>query len=147
MTRKFDIQLFKTNLKQGTDIHQPMAWPVPHACAQPYHPGSGQPQPQVAPSPRKSCLKILKKLPEVYKKFLKSGSLSKIKMTGMTAIFSVVQLTRGCREIVLDNYHQIVTIKKTMKLGVKQCINPQPVSQVYLNRSVEFHTEKMNRGK
>ena len=49
-------------------------------------------------------------------------------MTGMTAIFIVVQLTRGCREIVLDNYHQIVTIKKTMKLGVKQCINPQPVS-------------------
>ena len=29
----------KTNLKQGAHIHQPMAWPVPHACAQPYHPG------------------------------------------------------------------------------------------------------------
>ena len=31
----------KTNLKQGPHIHQPTAWPVPHACAQPYHPGSG----------------------------------------------------------------------------------------------------------
>ena len=31
----------KTNLKQGTHIHQPTTWPVPHACAQPYHPGSG----------------------------------------------------------------------------------------------------------
>jgi len=34
-------------------------------------------------------------------------------MTGMTAIFSAVQLTPDCGEIVLDNYHQIVTIKKT----------------------------------
>ena len=34
-------------------------------------------------------------------------------MTGLTAIFSVVQLTRYCLEIVLDNYHQIVTITKT----------------------------------
>ena len=32
---------YKTNLKQGAHIHQPTAWPVPHACAQPYHPGSG----------------------------------------------------------------------------------------------------------
>ena len=31
----------KTNLKQGAHIHQSTAWPVPHACAQPYHPGSG----------------------------------------------------------------------------------------------------------
>ena len=31
----------KTNLQQGAHIHQPTAWPVPHACAQPYHPGSG----------------------------------------------------------------------------------------------------------
>ena len=30
----------KTSLKQGAYIHQPTAWPVPHACAQPYHPGS-----------------------------------------------------------------------------------------------------------
>ena len=29
--------------KQGTHIHQPMAWPLPHACAQPYHAGAGQP--------------------------------------------------------------------------------------------------------
>ena len=33
--------LNKTNLKQGAHIHQPTAWPVPHACAEPYHPGSG----------------------------------------------------------------------------------------------------------
>ena len=31
----------KTNLKQGAHMHQPTAWTVPHACAQPYHPGSG----------------------------------------------------------------------------------------------------------
>ena len=31
----------KTNLKQGAHMHQPMAWTVPHPCAQPYHPGSG----------------------------------------------------------------------------------------------------------
>ena len=36
-------------------------------------------------------------------------------MTGLTAIFSVVQLTRDSREIVLDNYHQIVTITKTQE--------------------------------
>ena len=29
----------KTNSKQGA--HIPTAWPVPHACAQPYHPGRG----------------------------------------------------------------------------------------------------------
>ena len=29
------------NLKQGAHIHQPTARPVPRACAQPYHPGSG----------------------------------------------------------------------------------------------------------
>lgn len=34
-------------------------------------------------------------------------------MTGLAAIFSAVQLTRDCRVIVLDNYHQIVTIMKT----------------------------------
>ena len=40
--------LFHSNLwsnwKQGANIwniHQLTAWPVPHACAQPYHPGSG----------------------------------------------------------------------------------------------------------
>ena len=32
---------YKTNLKQGAHIHQPTAWPVPHACAQPYHQGNG----------------------------------------------------------------------------------------------------------
>ena len=31
----------KTNLKQGAYIYQSTAWPVPHAYAQPYHPGSG----------------------------------------------------------------------------------------------------------
>ena len=31
----------KTSLKQWAYIHQPKAWPVPHAYAQPYHPGSG----------------------------------------------------------------------------------------------------------
>ena len=31
----------KTKSQQGGHIHQPTAWPVPHACAQPYHPGSG----------------------------------------------------------------------------------------------------------
>ena len=29
------------NLQQGSHIYQPTAWPVPHACAEPYHPGSG----------------------------------------------------------------------------------------------------------
>ena len=32
----------KTNLKQGAHKHQPTAWPVPHACAEPYHPGSSR---------------------------------------------------------------------------------------------------------
>ena len=32
----------KTNLKQGAHIHQPTVRPVPHACAHPYHPGSGR---------------------------------------------------------------------------------------------------------
>ena len=63
----------------------------------------------------KTCPKIPEKLLEVYEKLLKSCSLSKIKMTGLTAIFSVVQLTRDSREIVLDNYHQIVTITKTQE--------------------------------
>ena len=31
----------KTSLKQGAYIHQPTAWPVPHAYAPPYHPCSG----------------------------------------------------------------------------------------------------------
>jgi len=30
-----------TNIKQGAHIHQPKAWPVPLACAQPYYPGNG----------------------------------------------------------------------------------------------------------
>ena len=30
-----------TNLKQGARIHPSTAWPVSHACAQPYLPGSG----------------------------------------------------------------------------------------------------------
>ena len=30
----------ETNLKQGAHIHQLTPWPVPHACAKPYHPGS-----------------------------------------------------------------------------------------------------------
>ena len=28
-------------LKQGVQIHQLKAWPVPYACTQPYQPGSG----------------------------------------------------------------------------------------------------------
>jgi len=33
---------FKCNsLKQEAHIHQPTSWPVPHACVQPYHVGSG----------------------------------------------------------------------------------------------------------
>ena len=28
------------NLKQGAHIHQPIARPVPHACTEPYQPGS-----------------------------------------------------------------------------------------------------------
>ena len=31
----------KTNLQQEAHIHQPTAWPVPHACTQPFHTGSG----------------------------------------------------------------------------------------------------------
>ena len=34
-------QPIMTNLEQGAHIHQPTAWPVPHTCAQPCHPGSG----------------------------------------------------------------------------------------------------------
>ncbi|CAH3021380.1 unnamed protein product, partial [Porites evermanni] len=30
-----------SRVKQGGHIHQPTAWPLPHACAQPYHTGSG----------------------------------------------------------------------------------------------------------
>ena len=33
--------LYTANLKPWAHIHQPTAWPVPTACAQPYHPGSG----------------------------------------------------------------------------------------------------------
>ena len=40
----YSIYLFiffkKTDLKQRANIHQSTAWPVPHACTQPYHPGS-----------------------------------------------------------------------------------------------------------
>ena len=32
---------FTRKLKQGAHIHQPMDWPLPHACAQPYRAGSG----------------------------------------------------------------------------------------------------------
>ena len=40
---------YKTNLRQGAhilytpthEVDQPTAWSVPHACAQPYHPGNG----------------------------------------------------------------------------------------------------------
>ena len=32
---------YKTDVRQGAHIRQLTAWPVPHACAQPYHPGSG----------------------------------------------------------------------------------------------------------
>ena len=39
-TRDFSY-LKKTNLKQGAQIRKPTTWPVPHACAQPYHTGSG----------------------------------------------------------------------------------------------------------
>ena len=38
---KYYWENVKTNLKQGAHIHQSQAWPVPHACAQSYHPGSG----------------------------------------------------------------------------------------------------------
>jgi len=30
-----------SKLKQGAHIHQPTAWPLPHASAQPYHAGGG----------------------------------------------------------------------------------------------------------
>ena len=30
-----------TKLKQGAHIHQPLAWPLPYTCRQPYHAGSG----------------------------------------------------------------------------------------------------------
>ena len=30
-----------SKVKQGAHIHQLTAWPLPHACAQPYHMGSG----------------------------------------------------------------------------------------------------------
>ena len=39
-TQEYNRPPGKTNLKQGANIHQPTAWPVPHACAQPYPPGS-----------------------------------------------------------------------------------------------------------
>ena len=32
---------YKTNLKQGAHTQQHTAWSVPHARAQPYHPGNG----------------------------------------------------------------------------------------------------------
>ena len=38
---QFSSLLSKEKLKQGAHIHQPTAWPLPHACAQPYHAGSG----------------------------------------------------------------------------------------------------------
>ena len=62
--------MHKTKLKQGAHIHQPtawvgvcvplalslpcaqsdmLAWPVPHACAQPYHLGSGSHWTAVSP--------------------------------------------------------------------------------------------------
>ena len=100
MTRKFDIQ--------GAHIHRRMAWLLTHAHSH---------ITRAVASPSHKLLQTLEKgtpkLPEVYKKLLKGCSLSKIKMTGMIAIFSAVQLTPDCGEIVFDNYHQIVTIKKT----------------------------------
>ena len=30
-----------SKLKKGAHIHQPTAWPLPHACAQPYQAGCG----------------------------------------------------------------------------------------------------------
>ena len=30
------------NLQQGSHTYQPTTWPVPHVCAEPYHPGSGK---------------------------------------------------------------------------------------------------------
>ena len=30
-----------STLKQGANMHQPTAWPLSHACAQPYDAGSG----------------------------------------------------------------------------------------------------------
>jgi len=38
--RHQSVSVNMTNLKQGAHIHQPTAWLVPDACAQPYHPGS-----------------------------------------------------------------------------------------------------------
>ena len=35
----YQSRLSKTTLKQGAHIQQPTPWPVPHACAQLYHPG------------------------------------------------------------------------------------------------------------
>ena len=37
------LSLLSSWFKQASDTleHQPMAWPVPYACAQLYHPGSG----------------------------------------------------------------------------------------------------------
>ena len=35
----YQSRLSKTTLKQGAHIQQPTPWSLPHACAQPYHPG------------------------------------------------------------------------------------------------------------
>ena len=38
----FVINLGKPTIKSSDTLkHQPTVWPVPSACAQPYHPGSG----------------------------------------------------------------------------------------------------------
>ena len=37
----FDVAGMRQTEQQVTHIHQPSAWPVPNACAQSYHPGSG----------------------------------------------------------------------------------------------------------
>ena len=42
MFNKF-VAIRKANLKQGAQVHQPKAWPVPQASAQSYHPGRAAP--------------------------------------------------------------------------------------------------------
>ena len=45
-------------LKQGAHIHQPTAWPVPHACAQPYHSGSGSHGQLFRPFAHQHCIAV-----------------------------------------------------------------------------------------
>ena len=39
--QKAALITLKQTLQHLTQVNQPTAWPVPNACAQPYHPGSG----------------------------------------------------------------------------------------------------------